>query len=99
MERFKFGFIGGVTAPPAKELEELGQQLSITGSNFLRGGGKETSASEMVLSPLPRNTLGFGKKLWVSESFRFRALFEAVVGKGTGTISNAKVSRPLSQGW
>ena len=55
---FKFGFIGLYEAPPAKEIEGLGQPLSFARSNLTRGGGKETSAFEMVLSPLPRDALG-----------------------------------------
>ena len=55
---FKFGFIGLYEAPPAKEIEGLGQPLSFARSNLTRGGGKETSAFEMVLSPLPRDHLG-----------------------------------------
>jgi hypothetical protein len=93
-----FGFIGLPPAAPAKEIKGLGQPLSFASSNFIRGGGKETSAFEMVLSPLPRITSGCCEKLWVSATLRFGALFKAVVGKGAGTISNAEVSLPLSQG-
>ena len=95
---FKFGFIGLCTAAPAKEIEGLGQSPSFESSNLIRGGGKETSAFEMVLSPLPRITSGCCEKLWVSATLRFGSLFKAVVGKGAGTISNAEVSLPLSQG-
>ena len=98
MERFKFGFVGGVTAPPAKELEGVGQQLSFTGSNFLRGGGKKLWRLRWFFSPCPLLLWVSVKKPWVSETFRFMTLLKAVVGKGADTISNAEVSRPFSLG-
>ena len=47
---------------------------------------------------LPRNALGYMKKPRVSETFQFKTLSCAVAGRGAGAISNAEVSRPLSQG-
>ena len=94
----KFGFIGLFTAPPAKEIEGLGQPPSLKNSNLTRGGGKETSAFEMVLSPLPRNSSGCFEKLWGSEAFWFLTFSKAILGKGAGTISDAEVSRPLPLG-
>ena len=65
---FKFGFIGLTEVAPAKELEGLGQPLSFASNNLTRGGGKETSASEMVLSPYPGS-------LWVAvKSIRYQQL-------------------------
>ena len=52
----------------------------------------------MVLSPLPRKTLGCSEKLWVSETFWFQTPIKVAVGKGAGTISDAEVSRPLPLG-
>ena len=97
-ENFKFGFVGLPEAPPAKEIEGLGQPPSFEGSHLIRGGGKGTSAYEMVLSPLPRNTLGCMKILGYQQLFRFKALLNVGVGKGAETIGGAEVSRPLYQG-
>ena len=95
---FQIWVYRSVAAAPAKEIEGLGQLLLSRVNRFFWGGGKGTSAFEMVLSPLPRNSWGCSEKLWVSKTFWFWTLFQAILGKGAGTISNAEVSRPLPLG-
>ena len=95
---FKFGFIGLFRAPPAKEIEGLGQLSPFTSNHLTRGGGKKLRRPRWFFPPLPRNALGYMKKPRVSETFQFKTLSCAVAGRGAGAISNAEVSRPLSQG-
>ena len=52
----------------------------------LWGGGKGTSAFEMVLSPLPRKPSGCCEKLWVSTALGIWTLPEATMGKGRYTF-------------
>ena len=69
---FEFGFVGLPEAPPAKEIEGLGQPPSFESSHLIRGGGKGTSAYEMVLSPLPRDASGCMKNLGYQQLFGSR---------------------------
>ena len=80
---FKFGFIGLYEAPPAKEIEGLGQPLSFARSNLTRGGGKETSAFEMVPAPFPATALkmSLAKKMPIPRDFHINPKHPGAGGK------------------
>ena len=71
-------------AAVAKEIEGLGQPLSFESNHLLRGGGKETSAFEMVLSPLPRITSDCREKLQGISNFGVQNSLRRSCGKGGG---------------
>ena len=69
-------------AAVAKEIEGLGQPLSFESNHLLRGGGKETSAFEMVPAPFP--TTASERVLYpkVTDPLKFFAAIRSDPGQG-----------------